>query len=660
MAENTAQGEWSVSRRQSLVRERVEIDLRMVGLLFALSIVAALLRPPYAYSIDDVIYVEMARAFWENGVLFISGRGGVAGAPELVLNLTHGIEGRVYPQYPALYGILAAPFYGLAGVRGLVFLNAIGFFAVLWLTLRSVGHLYGLALDRRFVAGLLAFATFMPAYAMGIWPHMFALALVMAAIERATAHLSLKERPDPLSLVLAGLWMGAAIAIRVDSVMPAIAVVFWLALFGAPTVRSAPLWFLFGALPFLFLASALNGEKFGTYIPISYGPKVGPDGIGAYTVHLVVVGVVLALACWINPGASRAKAVLSRFKSPLFLVPLLLAGLTLAVLVEPLRKVFWNAYVLVADLQQLDEWQLDGAVRRDADGYIHVVGVYNRALLQSAPFLVLAAIALTGLASGRRVVARSLCVLVAGSVIGFYSLNQYHGHYSHNMRYFLAALPFLVILSVDGFTSLCRGVGTRLRRISLMHGVAIGAIVFAVLWLSPLPKPFTTFYPPLFAAAALLFTSLIVALVNTSSLVKRIWLTTTGVAIGLSIVASWADVVGQNQSAGREGPITEAAANTLPAGALLVTSIEEHFLTAPKAGIHMVSAVREDGQVARAAIAAFRADGRCVYVHTPRTLEWLTIEGDWSSVMLPGLSGTGATMMQPSHQSARCALTAPR
>ena len=64
MADNAVQGEWSVSRRHELVREPLEIDLRLVGLLLLLSVAAAILRLPYAYSIDDLIYVEMARAFW--------------------------------------------------------------------------------------------------------------------------------------------------------------------------------------------------------------------------------------------------------------------------------------------------------------------------------------------------------------------------------------------------------------------------------------------------------------------------------------------------------------------------------------------------------------------------------------------------------------------
>ncbi|MEM1151414.1 MAG: hypothetical protein AAGI03_12785 [Pseudomonadota bacterium] len=656
MADNAVQGDWSVTRRHELVREPLDIDLRFVGLLLLLSVAAAVLRPPYAYSIDDLIYVEMARTFWEQGTLFIGGTGGVSSAPALVINLTHGIDGTVYPQYPALYGILAAPFYGVAGVRGLVFLNAVSFFAVLWLTLRVSRHLYGLALDRRFVAGLLAVATFMPAYAMGIWPHMFALALVMTGVERATAHLARQTRPDPMSLVLAGLWLGAAIAIRVDSLMPAIALAVWLALFGAPKDRSAPLWFLFGMLPFLALATALNGDKFGTYIPISYGPKVGPDGIGAYTYHFLAVGVVLALVCWISPSGKYASRVLGTVRSPLWAWPLALVAVGVVALAEPLRNLVWNAYVLVADLQQLDEWQLDGAVRRDGDGFINVVGVYKRALLQSAPFLVLSGVAFASFLSGKRVPARSLCLLIAASVIGFYSLKQYHGALSHNMRYFLAALPFLVILSVDGFTSLCRGVGTRLRRQSLLVGGVIGVLGLIAVWLSPLPAPYIRFYPPLFIALALLTLSALLVLPGSGGWVKRAWLATTGAAVGLSIAASWGDVIDQNRWAGQHGPISEAAASSLPKGALLVTSIEEHFLLSPPAGTHLVSAVRQDGQVARAAIAAFRAEGRCVYVHTPRTLDRLGLPGEWTGRQLPGLLGAGATLMEPEFQSTRCSL----
>lgn len=651
MADNAVQGEWSVSRRHELVREPLEIDLRLVGLLLVLAVAAAILRPPYVYSIDELIYVEMARAFWEHGALHIGGTGGVSSAPALVIDLTHGIDGRVYPKYPALYGILAAPFYGLAGVRGLVFLNAVSFFAVLWLTLRVSRHLYGLALDRRFVAGLLALATFMPAYGMGIWPHMFALALVMAGVERVTAHLARHGRPELMSLVLAGLWLGAAMAIRVDSLIPAIAIMIWLALFGAPKDRAAPLWFLFGTLPFLALATALNGDKFSTYIPFSYGPKIGQDGIGAYTYHFIALGIVLALVCWLSPQGRHVKPVLERLRSPMWAWPLALIAIAIIALAEPLRTVVWNAYVLVADLQQVG-----GEVQRDADGYINVAGVYKRALLQSAPFLVLSGVALASLLSGKRVPARSLCALVAASIIGFYSLSQYHGTVAQNMRHFMAALPFLVILSVDGFTSLCRGVGTRLRRQSLLIGGLLGVIALVFMWLSPFPDPYARFYLPLFVGVALLTLSALLVVPGAGPIIKRTWLVTTGAAVGLSMAASWGDVFDQNRWADQHGPKSEAAASNIPKGALLVTSVEEQFLLSPPAGTYLVSATRSEGQVARAAIAAFRAEGRCVYVHTPATLDQLALPGAWTALQLPGLHGAGAILMEPEFQSTRCSL----
>ncbi|MEO0784132.1 MAG: hypothetical protein AAFY10_00425 [Pseudomonadota bacterium] len=656
MVDNLAQGEWSVSHRQALVRERMDIDLRLVGALFLIAVIAAALRPPFAFSIDDMIYVEMARVFWQEGTLYISERGGVAGAPELVLQLTHGIDGRVYPQYPALYGVIAAPIYGLAGVRGLVFLNAASFLAVLWLTLRIVRHLYGLALDRRFVAGLLAVATFMPVYALGIWPHMFALVLVMAGVERATSHLARGGKADPISLILAGLWLGAAIAIRVDSLMPAIAVVFWLALLGAPRQRSAPLWLMFGILPFIVLAAALNVDKFGTYSPISYGPKTGTDGVARYLPHFGVLAAVLAAAIWFNPEGPRARTLVSKLRTPFFAIPLLMIAGAVVLLAGPLRTLVWNAYVLMVDLQQMDASQIRGATQIGADGLIQILGIHKKSLLQSSPWLVLGAVAVGGFVLGQRTAARGLCLLISCAVVGFYSLTQWHGGYSFNMRYFLPALPFMAILSVDGFTSLCRGVGSRQRRSGLIAGGVLGFLTLATVWLSPLPSGYTLLYPALIVAAALVAFSFAVSAGRRQLWLKQGWLLVTGAAVSMACVATASDLAGQHQRTARYAPITTTAAATLPEDALLVTTVEEHFLLSPKAGTHLVSAKRGDGQVARAAIAAFRAEGRCVFVHTQATLTALGENGDWSAVSLPGLSGSGATLFQPNYQAPRCAL----
>ncbi|MEL6568274.1 MAG: hypothetical protein AAFQ22_07640 [Pseudomonadota bacterium] len=656
MAENTLQGEWTVSRRHALVRERAEVDLRLVGLLFALAIIAAVIRPPYAFSIDEMIYVEMARAFWQTGVLFISERGGVSGAPELVLTLTHGIDGKVYPEFPALYGIIAAPFYGLAGVRGLVFLNAISFFAVLWLTLRIVRHLYGLALDRRFVAGLLALATFTPAYGMGIWPHMFALALVLAGVERATAHLADRQAPDRVRLILAGLWLGCAIAIRSDSALPAIALVYWMALFGAPGQRMAPLWLIFGMAPFLVLSSALNGEKFGTYFPISHGPDDGWTQLGPYTLHLTALLGALATAIWINPEEGRCKAWLARLRTPYYAIPALMIAASVVLLAAPTRSFAWNTFVLVTNLQWIAPEQIEHAAKTDAAGLVHILGIYKRALIQSAPWLVLAGVAVGGFAFGQRTAARGLCILMTCTVIGFYGLQNEQGGYGHNMRLFLPALPFLAILSVDGFTSLCRGVGARQRRTGLVLGGIIGSCIIAVAWLGLVPPGSVFLYIPLAVAAALLALSLAVSAGRRQQWLKRGWLLVTGAAVAMGCLATLSDIAGQHSRAAYFAPITKTAAASLPKGSLLVTSIEEHFLLTPPAGAYLVSPKRLEGRVARAAIAAFRAEGRCVYVHTVETAEALVLSGDWAPLQLPGLQGPAATLVEPAFQSTRCKL----
>lgn len=653
-------GEWTVSRGHMQVRAPVQTDLRLIGLCLLIAVGFAILRPPYAFSIDDMIYVEMARAFWQEGALHIAENGGVAGAPELILKLTHGIDGRVYPQYPALYGILAAPFYGIAGVRGLVFLNAAAFFACLWLTLRIVRHLYGAALDRRWVVVVLAVGSFLPIYALGIWPHLLALAFVLAGVERACAHLAGDQKPSLTNLFIAGLWLGLAIAIRVDSLMPAVAVLVWLALLGAPSMRLAPLAMLAGMAPFLLIASALNDAKFGTFVPISYGPKGGRDGLGNYVPLILALGGALLVASLVDPSRGRLKSAIGWFTRPIAFTMSALIAVSAVIAIPPLRQVVWNTYVLVFDLQRMDASQIKGATVIGSDGFIQIVGLHKKSLAQSMPYIGLCLVTLIGFVSGRRVAARGLSWLMIGATISFYAISQWHGGYSFNMRYFLPALPFLAILSVDGFTALCVGLGGPARRTGLLIGISLGAALFAWFHFGLGSDGYTTLTLPLVLAIILALASLLVASGQRGSGLRRVWLALAGAAIMLSVVATGKDLLGQHLRVASNGPLTELTATAFPEGALVVVNTEEYFLKTRRAGVNLVSASRYEGQVARAALAAFRAERRCVYVHTQSTLEALgpEVDGDWTAVTLPGLSGLDAAFYQPEHQAEFCPLQA--
>ena len=658
MVDNAIEGDWSGSHLREQARPFGAIEIRLVGLCLLLAFAFALIRPPYAFSIDDMIYVEMARAFWQESALHIAETGGLSGAPELILKLTHGIDGKVYPQYPGLYGVLAAPFYGLAGVRGLVFLNAASFFACLWLTQRIVRHLYGAALDRRWVALLLAVGSFMPVYAFGIWPHLLALAFVLAGVERACAHFGRKDAPRSLDLLLSGLWLGLAIAIRVDSLMPAVAVVAWMALMGAPSKRIAPILLVLGMVPFLAVSGYLNHMKFGTYWPISYGPKSGPDGVSNYAPLLAGLGGALLVACLVDPSRGAIRGALDWLRRPMPLAFVLIGAGTVIAAVPLFSKIAWNAYVLVVDLQQLDGEQITGATNVDSDGFINILGIHKKSLVQSLPFVGLALVTLGGLISGRRVATRGLGWMVIAATVGFYSLTQWHGGYSFDMRYFLPALPFLAILSVDGFTSLCLGVSGKARRSGLVIGAFLGAGIFAWIYFGLEPEAHATLTLPLIVAAVAAVITLLVAANRSGFGLRRTWVAVCGAAFMLGILATGGDLIGQHERLAKYGPVTKAAAGAFPEGSLVVTGIEEHFLLTPDSGVNLVSASRYSGQVARAALAAFRADRRCVYVHTLNTLTDLgpEVDGDWTPVTLPGLSGEGATLYQPDYQAETCPL----
>lgn len=610
----SAQGAWRVQ-----LAALSPIRIAAIG-LFGVFALGALLSAPYAFSVDDVVYIEMARAMAERGSFTLGGNGGVEGAPVLTTMFTLSVAGEAVPQYPGLYGVVAGPFYALFGVKGLVLMNALSCAAVLVLTFRLADLLFA---DRRLAwtsMALLGAATFLPAYAFAVWPHMVALMLTLSATERAVTALRDVERPSYLNLALAGLLAGLAFNIRIDAVLGVIALFFWLRLFAAPSKRSVALVFTAGVVPALLLSSAINLAKFGAFTPFYYAPPEQGANVSHYSALLAVAGLAVLAALAVDMSRSWVARGVRLLRSPRALTSLAVLALAAIALSGGLRAYVFNIYVLVVDMQQVSDWQLINGIARLENGYVTFSGITKTALLQSVPFILLALGGVWGFLQGRDVRSIALALMMVGAAVCFFSLKQWHGGYGHNMRYLMLALPFLCILSARALLPLLGKLSEREVRVDLLAG---GVVTLLLLRLASNAGPessaflWSVYYAPICLALVFAGAALWRHARPDRPRGKRIFHTATGAVLAMSAMVSLDDVSGHVGRVANYANVVERTRLAVPEGALMVTTLEPHMLEIRSAGafqIHPRWTPRED---VAAAMTAFLADGRCVFVQAP-------------------------------------------
>ena len=578
-------------------------------LLVAMAVLA-LLFPAGAFTVDEAIYVEMARAMADTGSFAIAGNGGVEGGPTLLRRFTHDVGGLAMPQYPSGYAIVAAPFYALFGLNGLILLNVLSAAACLWLTHRIGRQLYGD--DRIAVTAAVLFgaATFMSTYAFGIWPHMLTLALLLAGVERILTGL---DRDRLIWIASGGLFLSIALTIRVDAILAILAVFIWLRLFAAPARRSVALVFCAGLLPGLLVACLINQAKFDVFLPFAYGPA-GQDGHSdPYLPYLGAVGVAL-LGLFVldvsRPWAQAALEHVRRLPVVLALGAIALVGIAL---IGPVRELVINTGILLFDLQQIDPGRSSDVMTYDEGGLKTFWGLNKTALFQSVPFAVLGLFALEQFWRGQHVRAHALGLGILAAYALFYGLDQWHGGFSFTMRYFIPILPFLALMSACLLCDLA-GEGrilSRELRMGLFAGAGLGLCAALLAMRLPSLSGVMNYYVPV-AVAAGLFAAMLIWRVQGARAAAST-LTVAGIAIGVSAMLALQDL---SQLTGRmsgQSSISARYAETVPRGALLATHSERWMVRASGEGAHVVNP-RGHGDV-EAAASAFLAAGRCVFAH---------------------------------------------
>jgi hypothetical protein len=225
---------------------------------------------------DEVSYEWQARAFWlGNGLDLTNGLPGhhseLFGVE--TAKVVYVRDGIAYSKYPPLAGLLAAPLYGLLGMRSLMVVNSIAFVALMGATASIArrwspdGNIVGLTLI------FLMFGSPVWIYSVALWPHMLAVALVFCALALSLRAAEQRSSQALLAAVGAGLCLGLAMTARLDAVFAAPAIAWpWI---GQVPLRWRPAIAATagGMIPLAGL-SWLNSLKFGSFNPFSYGASM--------------------------------------------------------------------------------------------------------------------------------------------------------------------------------------------------------------------------------------------------------------------------------------------------------------------------------------------------------------------------------------------------
>lgn len=601
----------------------IAIDQQSVRFKYSYAMLAALLGvtlllflwPVYAFSVDESIYVEMARAMAERGSLSLTPANAVEAAAPLERTFTHVVNGQVMPQYPSGYALIAAPFYLLLGARGLVLMNLLASFAAAAFTYKTGRHLFDDARIAAYGTGLLVLGTFFSTYVLGIWPHMVSLALLLWAAERLAFAATAPRGQDLRAYISSGLILGVALTIRVDIILAILAGLIWIRLFAAPSRRIVGLSFCAGLLPGLVLASTLNFAKFGIPSPIAYGPAGEDDLMARYTLQMIAVGAGLVPLMLLDFASAPFRWAASKLRERSVLLGLGGLAILSIALVAPLRTVVWNMVVLLGDLQLMSVEKADEP-RTVAGSFFSFWGLYKVALLQSVPVLVLAGLSFAALLKIESTRSVTLCLgMIAGPLL-FYSLTQWHGGFGLNMRYFLPALPFACLLAAYGFCKL--ETEGRLDRAALLTSGKIGLGVFvlgALLLNNGLARIVFCYYLPLLLAGVLII-ALIMAYRRSSHRSSSIALSSVlGASLAFGAAASAEDLIRLQQRLSYHASLSEPYAAALPQDGLVLASIEELMATASMRGTH-VAVQPETPEAIVALTAAYNTVGRCVFIHS--------------------------------------------
>lgn len=594
---------------------RLTAAIALCAALYALLFAQMTAGSAGPFTLDESVYFAMADSMAERGALAIQDDGGVPGAPALRFALSdYGADGRVYPQYPSGYAIIAAPFYKIFGVWGLYILNALAGLVCISLVYRIALRLYQSNEIALWSGGLFAGATFFPTYAFAIWPHVLTLALLLGGAACALTGAE-RHRFHYGRLAAAGALIAAAVTVRVDSILFFAPVYVWLRLFAAPSQRMTIIALGAGAAPVLALAAYLNFLKFGSMSPVTYGARTGYESLDAYAPAIIAVAVTAAILFAVDISrlhrASQRPPVRRRW-----IAAAIAAVGAIILLQQPAARLLHNLWTLLFDIQTFDGSFVHDSLSRDDGGYLTTNGLPKKALFQSMPFFMLALLALGDIASGTRRREIAFCALFIATPILFFGIRQWHGGHSFNMRFLLPAVPFLTIVASASLVALMRATNADRRLVpGLIVAGAVGAALIQITAATAAPNfrvPAAT-YPQLILSLAIAAGSLVM-IVRDSAKIRGPLLWAAGLSIGAAAFSNFSDFDLTRQGRARSGVTNAYFAATIPPKSLIISFSQTNLVATYVNGVNLLHPYADEFPRLGPAIGAFDRAGRCVYI----------------------------------------------
>lgn len=598
----------------------------------AAALAGAFLAPPMPFIVDGVVYQDMARAMAEEGALHIADNAGIEGAPPLERWLGTARDGKVYPQYPSGYALIAGPFYAALGVRGLMVLNALAGALALALTWRLAMRLYADKTLAWCAVAILGGATYLSNYLFAVWPHALALAFYLGAIACA-AEGAARRRARAIAAWLgaSGLLVGAGFTVRLDAILALPAILIWLRLFAAPSPadnpdappkgsRLAAGALLTGMLPGLALAAWLNWLKFENANPFTYGRTGGLADAAAYAPLLAAGALALAIL-WLADLKAPARALWRRAPRAVTLGGALAGAGAAAAAWSVVWPALHGAWTLVFDLQALRPDRFQAGVGYNEHGHLLFWGVAKRALIQSLPFAALAVIPVIEFFRGRNASAHALCLLAGAAPVAFYAVNEWHGGGGFNLRYFIPALPFIAVLAAFGFLVLARAPALRARVFCLacILAGALGFLAFQIANAASRGEPAWSVPLELYPQSALFWALALAAAVaalwaKAGPPFRTAAALLAAFTIGYGASVNSFDKARHEKTRAVQLEMGEVIARAIPPGSLILAEYRAILLPAEAKGAHVMEVFDAARAAGVRALKAFAGAGRCVYV----------------------------------------------
>lgn len=407
--------------------------------------------PAGLFTIDEVIQLAGIDALARTGGFAVENDTLATGHKALRLwFLRPGADG-LAPQYPSGFTILAAPFWMIGGVKGVMALNFMAALAVAVLAGLIARDATGAGRAGLAAAALTMGATFLADYAFAFWPHAVAVLISTFAVWTALRAVATGDWRWSLAVGLA-LGFGGLIRVDVWFMVPALAM--WAVLASARPIRDLILAGV-GLAPGLLAASTLNWIKFAHFFPASYGQSGGGGAVsaGGYNFAFFILAIA-AVAC-----------VIARLSRPRWGWAAGLVGVTGIAVLEGgtgyLSASLRGVWVLGVDLRDFKGVDIDRFIRSTPEGGVIFYFTLKKALAQSMPWLgVLPALWLLhrdGMENGGREAERrfaSLLAITAPTLMLFFASREWHGGLSSNLRYLLALTPLFAVGAVIAISRL--------------------------------------------------------------------------------------------------------------------------------------------------------------------------------------------------------------